>query len=257
MPGGGAARAHALMIVAGGFAKNRPSAQTLLPQGAGFPYHLDRAPTREAQVGAHLELRSEGGMRLVALDDDRVTLGRDAENHVPLPADAKASRVHASIERYGNGWCAHDLGSRNGTFVNGQRVWRERVLRDGDEIRVGTTVLTYRADRPGTAPDVTEGGSGTVRLTPREYEVLAALCQPLLEGELFTEPSSTHEIAQLLVISDAAVKQHLLRLYDKLRITDGTERRRARLANEAFRRGVLSLADVRTWAERGRNRQTS
>ena len=47
------------------------------------------------------------------------------------------------------------------------------------------------------------------------------------------------------------------RLEGTLRIPDGTERRRARLANEAFRRGVLSLADVRAWTEQGRNRQTS
>jgi len=196
-------------------------------------------------------------MQLVALDSDRVTLGRDTENQVPLAADAKASRVHASIERLGNGWCAHDLGSRNGTFVNGQRLWRERVLRDGDEIRIGTTTLTYRADRPGAQPEVTEAGSSIKRLTPREYEVLAALCRPLLDGELFTEPASTREVAELLVISEAAVKQHLQHLYDKLAVHEGTERRRARLANEAFRRGVLTLADLRAWSERARDRQPS
>jgi predicted transcriptional regulator len=87
--------------------------------------------------------------------------------------------------------------------------------------------------------------------------VLAALCSPLLAGELFTEPASTHDVAEALVITEAAVKQHLLHLYDKFGIHDPTERRRARLANEAFRRGLLNQADLRAWSERQRRRQTT
>jgi DNA-binding CsgD family transcriptional regulator len=211
---------------------------------------------------AHLEVRSPDGARMVVLDGERLTVGRDADNEVPLPADRRVSRVHAAFERYSTGWCVHDLGSRNGTFVNNERVWRERVLHDSDEIRVGETVLTYRAGRPEAAHAVTEGGTGMVRLTPREYEVLVSLCSPLLTGDLFTEPASTRQVAEALVISEAAVKQHLLRLYDKLGIHDG-ERRRARLANEAFRRGVVSLGELRSWAdkrkaeeERRRDRRT-
>jgi pSer/pThr/pTyr-binding forkhead associated (FHA) protein len=196
-------------------------------------------------------------VRVVVLDGakDRLTIGRDADTDVPLPDDPKLSRVHAALERYGTGWSINDLGSRNGTFVNNQRLWRERILRAGDEVKIGGTLLVYRAEpasRSAAEPPATEGGTGVLRVTPREYDVLAALCSPLLEGELFTEPASTREIAEALVITEAAVKQHLLHLYDKLGIRDPGERRRARLANEAFRRGLLSQADLRAWSERQR-----
>jgi pSer/pThr/pTyr-binding forkhead associated (FHA) protein len=191
----------------------------------------------------------------VALDRDRLTIGRDAENDIALPDDARTSRVHAAVERYANGWAVHDMGSRNGTFVNRQRVHRERVLHDGDEIRAGNTVLVYRSGRPAEAPAATEGGTEMLRLTPREYEVLLTLCTPLLAGELFTEPASTHEIAESLVITEAAVKQHLLRLYDKFGIHESTERRRTRLANEAFSRGLLSEGDLRAWSERRKTKR--
>ena len=202
---------------------------------------------------AHLELRSPTGVRVVLLDRDRLTIGRGDDNDIPLADDPKLSRVHAAFERYGKGWSVNDLGSRNGTFVNGQRLWRERILQTGDEVKAGNTVLVYRAERRTIEPTPTEGGTGVLRVTPREYEVLAALCSPLLEGELFTEPASTREVADALVITEAAVKQHLLHLYDKLAIHD-SERRRARLANEAFRRGLLTQADLRAWDERRRPR---
>jgi DNA-binding CsgD family transcriptional regulator len=198
---------------------------------------------------AYLELRSRSGAKPVALEHDRVTVGREPHNDVPLPDDPRASRMHASFERYGTGWCLHDLGSRNGTFVNGQRIWRERVLHDGDEILIGTARIVYHAGAAG-ATSLTEAGAGILRLTPREFDVLAALCVPVLAGEMFTEPASTKDIADLLVVTQTAVKQHLAHLYDKFGIDVPHEQRRTRLANEALSRGVLTLADLRSWAAR-------
>ena len=77
-------------------------------------------------------------------------------------------------------------------------------------------------------------------LTRRERDVLAALCRPVLSDDVFAEPASVHEIAQVLVVTDAAVKQHLLHLYDKFGI-DAGQRRRVSLAKEAIRRGALDL----------------
>jgi DNA-binding CsgD family transcriptional regulator len=62
---------------------------------------------------------------------------------------------------------------------------------------------------------------------------------------MFTEAASLREIAAALVISEAGVQQHLLRLYDKFGIAPGTGRRRGQLANEAVRRGAVTLADLR------------
>ena len=75
--------------------------------------------------------------------------------------------------------------------------------------------------------------------------MLAALCRPLLDDELFTPPASVHEIAATLVVTDAAVKQHLAHLYDKFEIRETGTKRRVALAREAIRRGAVSLRDLR------------
>jgi DNA-binding NarL/FixJ family response regulator len=60
---------------------------------------------------------------------------------------------------------------------------------------------------------------------------------------VFREPASTRQIASELVVTEAAVKQHLSRLYDKFEVFD-REGRRARLANEAIRRGAVSTGEI-------------
>jgi tetratricopeptide (TPR) repeat protein len=82
-------------------------------------------------------------------------------------------------------------------------------------------------------------------LTARERDVLAALCEPYLAAEdvAFTEPASIRDIAIELEVSEAAVKQHLLHLYDKFAIHGGTDRRRLNLANQAIRLGLVSRAE--------------
>jgi DNA-binding NarL/FixJ family response regulator len=84
------------------------------------------------------------------------------------------------------------------------------------------------------------------QLTRRERDVLVELCRPLVASEeAFTEPASIHEVAEALFVSDAAVKQHLLRLYDKFEIfDDDAGRRRVQLANTVIDRGVLTRTDL-------------
>jgi ATP/maltotriose-dependent transcriptional regulator MalT len=77
-------------------------------------------------------------------------------------------------------------------------------------------------------------------LTRREADVLAALCRPAFGHEAFAAPASSAEIAEALVITEAAVKQHLLHLYVKFRIPEGTNRR-ARLANATIAARLATL----------------
>jgi DNA-binding NarL/FixJ family response regulator len=195
-------------------------------------------------VRGFLEVHRPSGLELVPLSAARVTIGRASSNDVVVADDLQASRIHAVLEELPAGWCIRDLNARNGTFVNGERVDRDRPLLPGDEVRVGSTRLVYRAERDRDAAPPTEGPERAPELTPREREVLLALFQPALEGEVFAEPASTRDIAAALSVSEAAVKQHLLRLYDKFEIHEG-DRRRVRLANEALKRGAVSLADAR------------
>ena len=137
-----------------------------------------------------------------------------------------------------------DLGSSNGTWVNGERIWSSHRLRHGDEIRVGETRLIFR-DPLSAGGAETEAEDAPPDLTTRERDVLVALCRPLLDRDMFTEPASTRAIADELGITQAAVKQHLGNLFDKFGIPAGDSHRRARLANEVLRRGAVSLTQLR------------
>jgi pSer/pThr/pTyr-binding forkhead associated (FHA) protein len=180
----------------------------------------------------------------VPLEGERMTVGKSGENHVPLPDDPTASHLHAVLERFPAGWCVADLGSSNGTWLNGTRIWSSQRLRHGDEIRVGQTRLIFR-DFQGAGGGETEAEEAPPSLTTRERDVLVALCRPLLARDMFTEPASTRAIAAELVITQAAVKQHLANLFDKFGVSAGEPNRRVRLANDALRRGAVSISDLR------------
>ena len=69
-----------------------------------------------------------------------VTIGRDPGADVCLDWDERVSGLHAELRRMGRQWLVVDDGlSRNGTFVNGERVVGRRRLRDRDQVRVGAT----------------------------------------------------------------------------------------------------------------------
>lgn len=70
-----------------------------------------------------------------------VTIGRDPDNQLSLP-DPRASFRHAYLEDRGGQWAIVDLGSTNGTVVNGVRV-KEAVLRHGDKLRFGETLVRF------------------------------------------------------------------------------------------------------------------
>jgi hypothetical protein len=196
-------------------------------------------------VVAQVEVTRPDGRELVALGGERVTVGRGTTNDIAVPSDPELSRVHAILEPLAEGWCVRDVGSSNGTFVNGERIWSAQPLRGGDEIRAGRTRLVYRGASVADDDTITRTASPPPPLTRREHDVLVALCRPVLSADLFTEPASIHQIAAELVVSEAAVKQHLVRLYDKFGVYETGERRRVRLANEAVRRGAVTLSDLR------------
>jgi DNA-binding winged helix-turn-helix (wHTH) protein len=71
-------------------------------------------------------------------------IGRGAEADIAIKSSA-VSRRHARLLNSGGEMLIEDLGSKNGTFVRGERVAEAMPLHDGDEIRLGRVVLTYRA----------------------------------------------------------------------------------------------------------------
>jgi hypothetical protein len=187
-------------------------------------------------------IRVEDGGDVVPLTSEVTTVGRGQGVDVRLN-DPSVSRLHAEIVRRGPYLYVVDLGlSRNGTRVNGRPVGR-RVLADGDVVSFGAARCRIggvpREDLPTEAelrrPAVPE-------LTRRELDVLASLCRPALSDDAFVAPATAREIAADLVVTEAAVKQHLLRLYQKFRISGGLNRR-IRLANEVVALGLVRPAD--------------
>ena len=87
----------------------------------------------------------KGGDGDVVLTGDRAVVGRLTTCAISL-TDVNVSREHAAFEREGMGWTMRDLGSTNGTMVNGVKIDRQR-LRDGDMIVIGITELIYHEPR--------------------------------------------------------------------------------------------------------------
>ena len=181
----------------------------------------------------------------IALRDEVTTVGRGHGADIRL-SDPSVSRLHAEIVRRGPYVYVADLGlSRHGTRVNGRPAAR-RVLDDGDVLSFGSARCRIEGV-PGEelAAETELRRSAAPELTRRELDVLVSLCRPALSDDAFVTPATAREIAGDLVVSEAAVKQHLLRLYQKFRIPEGANRR-TRLANE-----VIALGLVRPLAEHG------
>ena len=182
-------------------------------------------------------LRAEDTGDRFELRGEVTSVGRGGGVDVAL-TDPSVSRLHAELIRRGPHVYISDLGlSTNGTRVNGRPVGR-RLLVNGDVLSFGAARLRFESDAGPAEPTVELGRVSTPDLTRREMDVITALCRPALRQEAFVAPATAREIAEELVVTEAAVKQHLLRLYQKLRIGEGTNRR-GRLANEVIAMGVV------------------
>jgi len=191
---------------------------------------------------------AEGAQRLLTLECQRISVGREAGNELPLPWDPEASRIHALLERLGGSWTVvDDQLSRNGTFVNGGRVRGRRRLNDRDAIRFGSTQVHFRNPAEGADETRPASSQATVaEISAAQRRVLVALCRPLLEAidEPGTPPSNP-EIATELTVSVEAVRSHLKTLFKLFEVPDLPQnRKRAELARRALASGVVVPRDL-------------
>jgi hypothetical protein len=114
------------------------------------------APSQASELGALRDSEPPSMGRLVVvssptleegeertLDSAPVTVGRGPQNDVTLDGDDYASAKHARIEPRPDGVWVEDIGSTNGTYLNGIKLTRSRKLTSGDVVRVGETELRY------------------------------------------------------------------------------------------------------------------
>jgi hypothetical protein len=188
-------------------------------------------------------LRVEDSGEVISLRGEVTTVGRGRGVDIRLD-DPSVSRLHAELVRRGPYVYVVDLGlSRNGTRVNGRPVAR-RVLDEGDVLSFGAARCRIGGiPREDLAEEAELRRAAAPELTRRELDVLTSLCRPAVSDEAFALPATAHEIAADLVVTEAAVKQHLLRLYQKFRVPEGPNRR-IRLANEVVAMGLVRPAPL-------------
>lgn len=194
-----------------------------------------------------LFFRDEAGrqqMAVLGAASSRLTIGRAEGCDLHFNWDNEVSRLHAQLEHIGNDWVLVDDGlSRNGTYVNGERLTGRHRLRDGDVVLVGATTISYRANRTAPSPDTQVAQNVvTVRsLSPTQRQVITALCRPYTSGSTYATPATNQQIADEIYLSVDSVKNHLRTLFGKFGVEDLPQnQKRARLVELAFRSGLVS-----------------
>jgi hypothetical protein len=187
----------------------------------------------------------EGVQQLIRLDEDRVVIGRMPGSELEIPWDPRVSGVHAYLERRGSAWVLEDDGlSRNGTFVNGERLRGQRTLRDGDVIAVGDTAIGYRLpqDQPLNVT-LTTPTAAPPEVSDAQRRVLVALCRPLTQAESVA-PATNERISEELFLSLSAVKGHLRVLFGRFGLDEAPQnQKRLLLAERALQSMTVRPAD--------------
>jgi FHA domain len=211
------------------------------------PVELQALIAAERRGAPFLYLRDGvGSQLLVALDAERLVLGRAPGSDLEIAWDPRVSGVHAYLERRGARWVIEDDGlSRNGTMVGGERLHGQRTLRDGDGIQIGDTLVGFRDPEPQqVVATVATPTVASPAVSEAQRRVLVALCRPLGSGERST-PATNDEIARELVLSLAAIKSHMRALFERFGLEDLPQNeKRVRLAERALAGGVVRAGDL-------------
>jgi pSer/pThr/pTyr-binding forkhead associated (FHA) protein len=227
--------------------------------GSELPRH--QASPAELQERLEAERRGEpflvffddaGRQRLVELDAverPRVTVGRGATD-VRLDWDSDVSRLHAELEHLGGCWTVADDGlSRNGTYLNGQRLRGRSRLAERDRLRFGSTTVVYRAPAAVAPVDVATTTLPTdpadLELSPAQRRVLIALARPCVGRGATAAPATNRDIAAELHLSVDTVKTHLRAIAMKFDVDALPQNaKRTRLVELALQTGAISEQDV-------------
>jgi hypothetical protein len=190
-----------------------------------------------------------GAQRFVPLEGRAtLTIGRGSGCDVRLAWDERVSRVHASLDRVGSDWTLADDGlSRNGTFLNGDRLTGRRRLRDGDTFVLGSTSFRFRDTSRGET-QLTKVGEQLVTaasLSPTQRQIVIALCRPYKHDDPYATPASNQHIADELFLSVDAVKTQLRLLFQKFRIEDLPQnQKRVKLVERVLGLGLVNRRDL-------------
>jgi DNA-binding CsgD family transcriptional regulator len=179
-----------------------------------------------------LEVSSEAGTSHVPARGALLRIGRAADNDVVVTGERTVSRYHAELFCDVEGWSVRDVGSHNGTHVNGVRLddGASQRIDGSDVLGVGTVTIRLRIGGESGAMTIEDGRGKEMHrlltaLSPREREVLT----------LVAAGRTDEQVASELFISVKTVHSHLDKMRDKAGV-----RRRAELTRLAVRLGLSS-----------------
>jgi ABC-type multidrug transport system ATPase subunit/pSer/pThr/pTyr-binding forkhead associated (FHA) protein len=133
-----------------------------------------------------------------------IIIGRDPNVDLTIPSPA-VSRRHAKLTRQGEGYSIEDLGSSNGTFINGERLVNQHLLKSGDQVRFGQAItLTYEAPAPvsvqqtmaSSAPAKPDNVAQTMLEENVKFEDIEAAGPPKLLVSVAGGDSQTHTLTK-------------------------------------------------------------
>ena len=222
-----------------------------------FPLHRSSAQELKDRLAAErtglpfvVYRDGQGDQQIVLLgaEPGELLVGRGPEAGLRLGWDAEVSRAHAVLERVGDAWTVVDDGlSRNGTYVNSDRIYGRRRLEHGDDLRLGETHLTFL--HPDTAADdatVTAADQAAAHdLSELQRRVLLALARPYKDSPAFATPATNREIGDEVYLSQDAVKGHLRALFRKFGVDELPQNaKRAALVERALMTGAISRREL-------------
>jgi hypothetical protein len=189
----------------------------------------------------------EQQLLVIAEGVESLWVGRSESADLNLGWDGEVSSLHAQLELVGMECTLVDDGlSRNGSFVNGERVSGRRRLRDGDTLRFGATGVIYRAPAESASETILSGDALTAAgVSPAQKRVLVALCRPFKEGSAFATPATNGQIGDELHLSVDAVKTHLRALFEKFGVEDLPQnQKRVALVERALQSGLVTEREL-------------
>jgi DNA-binding CsgD family transcriptional regulator len=196
----------------------------------------------------HRDAQGEQRLVVIGTEVESMWIGRSESADISVDWDPEISSLHAQLELVGAECTLVDDGlSRNGSFVNGERVSGRRRLRDADTIRVGKTQIIYRAPSGGGSTETVLSGDALTAagVSPAQRRVLVSLCRPFKEGSSFATPATNAQIAEELVLSVDAVKTHLRALFEKFGVEALPQnQKRTALVERALQSGLISEREL-------------
>jgi two-component system NtrC family sensor kinase len=138
--------------------------------------------------------------RTFVTQDEPALVGRSSDQ-IPL-TDQTVSRKHARLRRHNRTWVIEDLGSANGTYLNGVRITQPSPLQHGDQIRLGSTLLVYAGDELPKKPGPMTVGTDLVDLDAgaKQWDASIVSSMPSSEDSVIIAAPELAEAARSLQV---------------------------------------------------------